>query len=88
MTTTRLRQIQQAVQTKLAPLPKTGPDLYSAAQKPAEAVKGYLQMLLGLVIAGLVAYNLIFRWHALPLSAIADHALTLVGGGLAISAVV
>jgi hypothetical protein len=81
-------QLVKEVQAKLAGMPRTGPDLYHAAEKPAEAVKGYLQMLLGIVIAVVVAYSLIFRWSALPLSGIADRALTLVGGALAISAVV
>ena len=87
MSLTRLRQIRKTAQ-KLTLLPRTGPDLYAAAEKPAEAVKGYLQILLGLAIVVFVAYNLICRWNTLPLSRIADHALALVGGGLAISAVV
>jgi hypothetical protein len=88
MTITSPGQLVKEVQAKLAGMPKTGPDLYHAAEKPAEAVKGYLQMMLGIVVAVVVAYSLIFRWSALPLSEIADRALTLVGGALAISAVV
>jgi hypothetical protein len=88
MTMTKPGQLLKEVRAKLARLPRTGPDLYDAAEKPAEAVKGYLQMLLGVVVASVVAYSLIFRWSALPLSDIANNALLLVGGALALSAVI
>jgi hypothetical protein len=68
-------------------IPRSGDDLYDAVQPFAEAVKGYIQIAIGLS----VMIALIHEWVSstgAPLSEIADKALTLAGGGFALSAVV
>ncbi|HEY2078363.1 MAG TPA: hypothetical protein VGH53_18705 [Streptosporangiaceae bacterium] len=68
--------------------PRTGPELYKRTEGPAEAVKGYLQMLLGLVTAIALLYEYARSWHSQPIATVADRALTLVGAALAVSAVI
>ena len=68
--------------------PRTGPELYQRTEGPAEAVKGYLQMLLGIVTALALLYEYARSWHFQPIATVADRALTLVGAALAVSAVI
>jgi hypothetical protein len=66
---------------------KTGKNLYDKVQPPAEVVKGLIQMGIGLGTLGVFLY----QWANLrPGNSmnIADLALTVVGGGLAVSAAV
>jgi DNA-binding XRE family transcriptional regulator len=67
-------------------LPRTGEDLYNAVQPPAEAVKGYIQI--GIGIAVVVIFGL--QWYSQRHEQfnIAHSALAFVGYGLAVSAAV
>jgi DNA-binding XRE family transcriptional regulator len=67
-------------------LPRNGTDLYNKVQGPAEAVKGYIQILIGLIVIGVFAYQ--FYSNRNEHFNIADTALGLVGYGLAVSAAV
>lgn len=66
-------------------IPRTGKDLYSKLQGPAEAVKGYIQIVIGLIVIGVFVYKFYNRHANFN---IADTALGLVGYGLAVSAAV
>jgi DNA-binding XRE family transcriptional regulator len=67
-------------------LPRTGKDLYDKVQPPAEAIKGYIQIGIGITVI------IVFAWHCISHPPgefnIAQEALRLVGYGLAVSAAV
>ena len=78
--------IKGCIQAVWMRLPKTGKDLYNTVQPSAEAIKGYIQIGIG------IAVIIVFAWHCVNHPAgefnIAQEALRLVGYGLAASAAV
>ena len=67
-------------------LPKTGKELYSRVQPPAEAIKGYIQIAVGIAVIIVFARQWII--HRDDNFNIAQGALAVVGYGLAASAAV
>jgi hypothetical protein len=67
-------------------LPRTGKDLYKRVQPPAEAIKGYIQIAIGIAVITVFARHWISHSHGK--FNIAQEALRLVGYGLAASAAV
>ena len=67
-------------------LPRTGKDLYNRVQPPAEAIKGYIQIGIGIAVITVFVQH----WISQPPGKfnIAQEALGLVGYGLAASAAV
>ena len=67
-------------------LPRTGKELYNRVQPPAEAIKGYIQIAVGIAVIVVFALHWISRYH--HKFNIAQGALGVVGYGLAASAAV
>ena len=67
-------------------LPRTGKELYNRVQPPAEAIKGYIQIAVG--IAVIIVFALQWISHYDDDFNIAQGALAVVGYGLAASAAV
>jgi transcriptional regulator with XRE-family HTH domain len=67
-------------------LPRTGRDLYKTVQGPAEAIKGYIQIIIGIAVIVIFTYK--FISHGTGQFEIVGSALSIVGYGLAVSAAV